>query len=41
MMEEAFGGELGAKSEITTITNTPSPDIIGLPPWVDMRGMKS
>lgn len=41
MMEEAFGVELGAEPEITTITNAPSPDIIGLPPWVDMRGVKT
>ncbi len=41
MMEEAFGDQLCAGPEITTITNPPSPEIVGLPPWVDMLSMRS
>lgn len=41
MMEEALGGPLGEAPEATTVTNTPSPDIIGLPPWIDIARMKS
>lgn len=40
MMEEAFGGEIGAAPEVTTIVNPPSPEIIGLPPWVDMLSIQ-
>ena len=41
MMEEALGGELGEAPETTVIANAPSPDIVGVPPWVAMAGMKS
>ena len=41
MMEEAFGGEIAEATEVTTVTNVPSPEIIGLPPWVDMFSLKS
>jgi hypothetical protein len=41
MLEGASGGDLGAAPEITTISNPPLPDIVGLPPSVDMRGIKS
>lgn len=41
MMEEVFVDQLRADPEITTVANPPSPEIIGLPPWVDMHRMKS
>ena len=36
MMEEALGGPLGEAPEATTVTNVPPPEIIGLPPWIDI-----
>jgi hypothetical protein len=41
MMEEAVGGPLGEAPEATTISNAPVPDIVGLPPWIDIRRLKS
>jgi hypothetical protein len=41
MMENAMGGPLGEPPEVTNIPNAPVPDIIGLPPWIDIAGMKS
>ena len=41
MMEDAMGGPLGEPPEVTNIPNAPAPDIVGLPPWIDIASMKS